>query len=128
MNYWITTHYPHGVPDRTPWDIYFRREPSSVPQPGDLVLFYETEEPPSGHDMTGRKAVVCAAVVAGKLEPISGNGPWTLHIRCRNHRYKGEVPLKAARKHIPGPFYRQTLRQLTEKQYRSVAEEMGVWP
>jgi hypothetical protein len=128
VNYWITTHYPHPVPDTAPWHIYFRKRPATIAQPGDLVLFYETYEPQADRDRTGRKAVVCAAVVSGPLKPMSGIEPWNLQIPCSNHRSGRDVPLDRARKLIPGPFFRQTLRRLKEEQYKAVAEEMGVWP
>lgn len=128
VNYWITTHSPHSLPDTTLWHIYFRKRPATVPRPGDSVLFYETHEPQADRDRIGRKAVVCAAVVSGELTPMSGIGPWTLQIPCCDHRWKATVPLKVARTHLRSPFYRQTLRRLTEKRYKAVAEEMGVWP
>jgi len=63
MRYWITTHYPHPVPDTAPWHIYSRKPPTTRPGIGDPVLFYETRVPQAGRDRLGRKAVVCAAVV-----------------------------------------------------------------
>jgi hypothetical protein len=128
VDYWITTHYPHPVPDTAPWHIYFRKRPATVPQPDDLVLFYETHEPHADRDKFGRKAVVGAAAVSGALKPMSGIAPWNLQIPCSKHRSGKDVPLDIARKLIPGPFYRQTLRRLTEQQYKAVAKEMGVWP
>lgn len=42
--YWITTHWPHPIPDDHPWNVYVSDPNSSrgrMLQPGDKVLFRE---------------------------------------------------------------------------------------
>jgi hypothetical protein len=57
---------------------------------------------------------------------MSGIEPWNLQIPCGDHRCGEAVSLEVARKYIEGPFLRQTLRRLTEEQYKAVAEKMGI--
>ena len=126
MRYWITTHYPHPVPDTAPWHIYFRKPPATKPDVGDPVLFYETRVPQADRDRLGRKAIVCAAVVSGTVMPMRGIGPWVYQIPCDRHQSGRPVPLDAVRKIIAGPFFRQTLRQITREQYQQLAKQMGI--
>jgi hypothetical protein len=120
MDYWLTTHQPHPVPDDVPWHIYFRGPPGVTPAIGDRVLFYETYEPAPGRDRYGAKSMVCAAEVAGVLKGMTKIDPWVLQVPCGNHRHGVTVPLADVRDIVPGPFYRRTLTPLNEKQFRKL--------
>jgi hypothetical protein len=128
VDYWITTHYPHPVPDTAPWHVYFRKRPETYPKVGDKVLFYETHQPQADRDRVGRKAVVCAAVVSDGLKPMSGIGPWVHQVPCVDHRWGTPVPLKQARKAVSALFFKQTLTRIGEAQYNAIASKMGVLP
>src|SRR5437588_11985436 len=93
VDYWITTHYPHPIPDTAPWYIFFRQKPKTLPEIGDRVIFYESFVPQADRDRLGRKGLVCAAVVSGPLMPMSGIEPWVHQIPCARHVSGKVVPL-----------------------------------
>lgn len=88
MPHWLTTHYPHGTPDDTPWFIYLSDypRPDRTPAPGDDVLFYETKST-GPTDVQGRGAIVLAATVLGPPEPANPkSGGRACQFRCGNYR------------------------------------------
>jgi hypothetical protein len=74
MKYWLTTHYPHPIPDRHPWHIYLQRQHKSAVNGiavGDRVLFYEykRQKPIKGitTNLLGRQGIVRTARVSGEI-------------------------------------------------------------
>lgn len=74
MASWLTTHYPHPVPDHHPWHVYLQeqhRDAVEGIQTGDLVFFYEfaAQKPVKGGLKTavGRQGIVRVAKVSGPI-------------------------------------------------------------
>ena len=76
MANWLTTHYPHPVPDTTPWHVYVQREHRRAIEGigiGDRVFFYEYAAQKSLKNRQqfpgGAQGVVRVAKVSGPVYP-----------------------------------------------------------
>jgi hypothetical protein len=75
MTNWLTTHYPHPIPDDLPWHIYLKREHKTAVSGiaiGDRVFFYEFKEHKPVNDDAhfyplGAEGIVHVATVCGSI-------------------------------------------------------------
>jgi hypothetical protein len=121
MNYWITTHYPHPIPDKIPWLIFLKKPRELLPAIGERVFFYETIVTETGDGEPGRRAIVCKALVSGKLEPnrFSKSKTWPYMIRCHGHQ-DCSISLNATRAVVARPFFRSSLCSISEGHARKL--------
>ncbi len=76
MKHWLTTHYPHPVPDNHPWHIYLQGKHKGAVEGltvADQVFFYEYrgQKPIKGSKRKhriGRQGIVRAARVSGEMK------------------------------------------------------------
>jgi hypothetical protein len=126
MEYWITTHFPHAVPDTIAWNIFFKKHPRKCPAIGDRILFYETGSASPGTKRRGRQGLVKCGIVAGGIRPVlAPNPPWVLEVPCDVHNGK-LVLLAAIRKIIPTAlFFRTSVWSLNAAEYNALAALAG---
>ncbi len=73
MRYWITTHWPHPIPDLLPWYIYLkqnRRAQGATVEARDRVFFYESRQVGSGILTHIRKVERIGAEVVSTEVPL----------------------------------------------------------
>lgn len=107
MNNWLTTHWPHPIPDDHPWHIYLQRDHRDAATgitDGDRVFFYEflRHKPlrnPTKLYAKGQQGVVRMGYVNGKrfrrdttFEYSDGSrGYWSWTIPVERHEAGGFV-------------------------------------
>jgi hypothetical protein len=130
--FWIATHDPHGPDDE--WHVYLKSRDRSggVPERGHKVLFYETENVgPDGRK--GRKAIVCAGEVTGRLqERIPPKGDWRYELPCGELEHAAKLVgrdemLSSLGLKLTMPLFTwKGLKNLSQAQYFKLRELMGL--
>jgi hypothetical protein len=110
MRFWLTTHYPHPVPDKHPWHIYLKRQHKDAVEGigvGDRVFFYEYkhQKPVKGETnfALGKEGIVRVARVSGEMyrrdsaiEYADGTtGYWSWGVPTDSADVDGFVPRRA---------------------------------
>jgi hypothetical protein len=130
--FWIATHDPHDPDDR--WQIYLKEQKRAggLPSLGHKVLFYETENVSSG-GLKGRKALVCAAEIVGRLqERRPPKGEWRYEIPCSEPQIatrtvSRDEMLSALGLKLSTPLFTwRGLKNISEPEYLKFRQMMGL--